>query len=415
MEAREKRSGRARYDRRHAILGILLLVPIAVSAAEWTDGVADALSRAGANRLELQRALRAVDPRERQGMEFLIANMPPEDLRTLGADLLSENVELAYQAWREAPWRETVPQAIFLEAVLPYAVIDERRDRWRSVMRDLALPIVRGIDDPALAVARLNQTIYRDLDVRYDVTRSRTNQSAREVMAEHKATCTGLSILLIDACRAVGIPARLAGVPLWTDDSGNHSWVEVWTGDGWHFTGAAEPAEDRLDDAWFTERAAAARRDDPVYAVYAINYSPTGILFPRGWDGVVDDINAINVTDRYTGTIDPDAEGFAPPEGMSRVDITVFDHPGGRRIARAIEVRDAAGRVVFRGTTASATADMRNSLSTLLPRGRTYDVRLESGRNERVERLRTEEPFETCTLVLEDAPGPAKSGWGRAR
>ena len=50
--------------------------------------------------------------------------------------------------------------------------------------------------------------------------------------------------MVIDACRAVGVPARFVGTPLWADKSGNHSWVEVWD-KGWHFTGAAEPAGDR--------------------------------------------------------------------------------------------------------------------------------------------------------------------------
>ena len=45
---------------------------------------------------------------------------------------------------------------------------------------------------------------------------------------------------------------RLVGVPLWLDRSGNHAWVEVWDGSRWRYTGAAEPTEDRLDEAWET-------------------------------------------------------------------------------------------------------------------------------------------------------------------
>ena len=65
--------------------------------------------------------------------------------------------------------------------------------------------------------------------------------TALESMETGLASCTGLSILLIDACRSVGVPARFVGTPLWADGSGNHSWVEIWDG-GWHFVGAAEPA-----------------------------------------------------------------------------------------------------------------------------------------------------------------------------
>ena len=41
------------------------------------------------------------------------------------------------------------------------------------------------------------------------------------------ATCTGLSIMLVEACRAVGIPARVAGIASWPGRGGNHTWVEV--------------------------------------------------------------------------------------------------------------------------------------------------------------------------------------------
>ena len=49
---------------------------------------------------------------------------------------------------------------------------------------------------------------------------------------------------------AVGIPARVAGTPMWTNMRGNHTWVEVWDG-GWHFVGAAEPDPKGLDHTWF--------------------------------------------------------------------------------------------------------------------------------------------------------------------
>ena len=52
-------------------------------------------------------------------------------------------------------------------------------------------------------------------------------------MRQHMASCTGLSVLLVDALRAAGIPARFAGTPAWHDDRGNHSWVEVWIGGRW--------------------------------------------------------------------------------------------------------------------------------------------------------------------------------------
>jgi hypothetical protein len=36
------------------------------------------------------------------------------------------------------------------------------------------------------------------------------------------------------------------------------------------------------------------------YAVYAVSYEPTGVLFPLVWDQSIDYVHAVNVTDRYT-------------------------------------------------------------------------------------------------------------------
>lgn len=116
--------------------------------------------------------------------------------------------------------------------------------------------------------------------------------SVAQVLAAGYASCTGLSIFLVAACRAVGIPARVAGAlawvvrhtcagrvlrwgqcgvhwlslralgcwlcgdawclllrpaagtPSWVEDRrdagdrfNNHCWTEVWTDDAWSFTG----------------------------------------------------------------------------------------------------------------------------------------------------------------------------------
>lgn len=52
------------------------------------------------------------------------------------------------------------------------------------------------------------------------------------------ASCTGVSILYVDALRSIGVPARVTGTPAWHGGpggasgppQGNHNWVEVWLG-----------------------------------------------------------------------------------------------------------------------------------------------------------------------------------------
>jgi poly(3-hydroxybutyrate) depolymerase len=86
---------------------------------------------------------------------------------------------------------------------------------------------------------------------------------------------------------------------MWTNQRGNHTWVEVWDG-AWHFTGAAEPSPEGLDRAWFTADAAKAVADDPSCAIWANTWRPAKDRFPLVWNPADRSVWAVNVTDRYT-------------------------------------------------------------------------------------------------------------------
>ena len=64
--------------------------------------------------------------------EFLVAGMPEKDKETLTEEFLTTNLDLAFQAREEFPWAKPVPEDIFHNDVLPYAVLDETREAWRK-------------------------------------------------------------------------------------------------------------------------------------------------------------------------------------------------------------------------------------------------------------------------------------------
>lgn len=289
-------------------LALCLAVAAVLSAADtpawWPADVEKALARAGANRPELEKALTDAPRDERPGMAFLVAHMPERDLKTLKSDFLLANTRLAYKARRELPWGKDVPEEVFLNDVLPYANVDERRDAWRQEFFDLCRPLVKDCKTPSEAAVKLNAALFPKLKVGYSTGRKAANQSPFESIEQGKASCTGLSIILADACRSVCVPARLAGTPNWSDKRGNHTWVEVWD-KGWHFTGACEPDPRGLDHGWFTADAARAQKDVPEHAIYAASFKSTGTHFPLVWDRRSTAVPGVNVTDRYatqTGT-----------------------------------------------------------------------------------------------------------------
>lgn len=357
-------------------LTLVLVLIIAVSAqrncraqSELPAEVAAALAKSGDNRVELEKALAQVPEEQRAGLHFLLEHMPVSDLTSLKSDFLIENLSLAYRARQDSAWGKSLPEDVFLNDVLPYANINERRDSWRKEFYERFWPIVKDVKTPGLAGARLNQAIFNELNVKYSTKRRRADQGPRESMESGLASCTGLSILLIDACRACGVPARFVGTPLWSDKSGNHSWVEIWD-DGWHFTGAAEANGDDLDKAWFADRATTAQLDAPEHSIYAVSFRKTPLSFPMVWDRSNKDVFAINVTERYL-KIDR-----AVPEGFVQLRFKTLGPSGPDRCQANVVVRDEAGNVVFRGQSKDERFDTNDHLSVPLPKGKKFNVEM---------------------------------------
>ncbi len=285
-------------------LAVLPALPAKDKPGWWPVEIDQALSRAGKNRAELEKALRAVPPDQRRALAFLVVNMPERDLESLSADFLLENVQLAEQARKQAPWGRRVPEEIYLNDVLPYANVDEERHPWRKQLHELCWPLVKDCKTAAEAAQRLNTTIFPKLKVRYSTERKKPHQSPKESIEQGKASCTGLAILLVDACRSVGVPARVVGTPLWVSLRGNHTWVEIWDGD-WHFTGAAEPDPRGLDRGWFVPEASQAKKDSRAHAIYAASFRKTRVTFPLVWAPDRKDVYAENVTGRYARAAKP--------------------------------------------------------------------------------------------------------------
>jgi len=353
-------------------LAVLLLSATAVNAAPPESVIERALSKSGDNRAEIAGALDQVPEDQAEGMRFLVAHMPERDLQSLSAKFLLENVQLAYKAWNESPWKQTIPKEVFLNNILPYANINERRDEWRREFYEQFQPLLKDVKTPGEAAVILNQKVFPQLKVRYSTKRRKADQSPQESIESGLASCTGLSVILVDACRSVGVPARFVGTPMWTNMSGNHSWVEVWD-DGWHFTGAAEPAGDDLDRGWFAGRAATAKRDHPLHAIYAVSYKRTPQKFPFRWDRSIDYVHAVNVTDRYARL------AKKLPEGVGRVMFRVANSQGSDRVLAKLKITDDAGKVVFDGVTKDERFDANDHLIVPLRLGSKYQLDIRNG------------------------------------
>jgi hypothetical protein len=284
------------------------------AAPQMAAAVEAALRKAGANAAMLARALREVAENQRPGLYFLIANLPDRDLLKIKADYLLEDVRLAYAAWQHAPWSAQVSEQQFLQYILPFAHFNERRDNWRRDFYERFHEQAWRFEDPLDATKWLNDTINDTLNVHYHAhKRPKSDQSPYESIAAEYASCTGLSVLLANACRAVGIPARLVGVAQWVGADGNHTWVEVWGGPPdstndvilrrWYNVGGTG-SDPRAGD-WVNARCQEqVDADRPLNRVYAACFRRSDLHFPLAWNLDIQYVPALNVTRFYNAPVE---------------------------------------------------------------------------------------------------------------
>ena len=239
-----------------------------------------ALFAAGSNRAELEKALVAAAPERLDSLIFLLANMPERDSGSLDSSYLLENVECAHAVRGIWPFMPDIPEEIFLNYLLPYAQIGEERDNWRKDFMDHYLPIVQKCKSAGEVVLSLQTLMPNELNIQFDNDNlSNSFWSVGETIEKKLANCISLSVLVADACRSVGIPARVATIPRWKGIPGGHTWVEIYDQGTWRHIGAFEAYP--LDKTWFHDRVAATDDSQFIHRIYGASFRRTDIQILR--------------------------------------------------------------------------------------------------------------------------------------
>ncbi len=331
-----------------------------------------AFLKAGENAGELEKVLQSVTRKQKEAAAFLIAYMPVNDLQTLSSEFIIDQINGAFRAREEFSWCKSLPDSVFLNEVLPYFSLDEKRDNWRRDFYNRFAPLVQNCSNMYEAVDSVNLNIMEVLGVEYNTKRSAVNISPFQAIEEKMATCTGLSFLLIDAFRSVGIPARIAGTPMWTNMRGNHSWVEVWIDGEWYFT---EYYPDALNKSWFLADAGKADPQKPVHWIYAASFKPAETSYPLIWKRNSKDVHAVNVTDRYIRLYQEQLAGSELNEDELLVDVVLYkdqtEQGAQGRISQKVTVWEGEEQVDF-GYTPQPTDDLNKFLKFRLKKDKTY-------------------------------------------
>jgi hypothetical protein len=255
--------------------------------------VMDSLARAGPNANELMKSILDLDTEELAALAFLLANMPDKDLKSLTADYLISNVKYTFLARQALPYNMDVPEDIFLNYVLPYANVDERRDNWRADFYVRFIEAAQKNHTIEETVIDLNAKIYQAFKLEFiELDFHKKIYSPYESVEKGVVSCAESSLLLVNACRAVGIPARMVFLPRWVPFKGGHVWLEVYDNGEWHYISSYDPS--RFDETWFAGYASETDTSKPEHRIYASSFKRTGIhILYRPH------VSFTDVTDRY--------------------------------------------------------------------------------------------------------------------
>ncbi|MDP4185548.1 MAG: transglutaminase-like domain-containing protein, partial [Bacteroidota bacterium] len=251
--------------------------------------------------------------------------------------------------------------------------LNETRENWRKDFFERFSSRVKGCTTLAQAIDSVNKNINKVVQVEYNTKRKKPDQSPFESMQQHMATCSGLSIILADAFRAVGIPARVAGTAMWTNMRGNHNWVEVWLDGKWYFT---EFYPDKLNHSWFLADAGKADPSKRLHWIFASSFKPAGTYFTLVWDEKIRYVHAFNVTDRYIKEYQEQLSGEKLKDDETLVSVVLqkddsCSPDGNNRIAARIGVLSEGKEIDF-GYSSSSTDDLNKFLKFKLKKNTEY-------------------------------------------
>lgn len=136
------------------------------------------------------------------------------DEEAVSREFLTENIELAFDAWRN-PWARHVPFDVFCRYILPYRNADEELSDWRRYFKEKYEPTIRdsvgGDTASARQVAlylmrRLRQELAYGTRLRDFYTNFLTPEESRLM---HTMECRGLAHYGTLALRACGVPCAM--------------------------------------------------------------------------------------------------------------------------------------------------------------------------------------------------------------
>lgn len=173
-----------------------------------------------------------------------------EDIKTITAGYLIENIDLAFEVWQKYPWCKHLSFNDFCSQILPYKVVDEPLDNWRSFYYSKHK---KELDSLNKVKATLDDVIFwfnKKYERKYISSTSIVpgNFSYKTFEEIGGGNCADLAQNAVKVMRACGIPLHMDIVTYHGRVNGNHVYnsIDLPNGD-FYFFSPYERAPERRD------------------------------------------------------------------------------------------------------------------------------------------------------------------------
>lgn len=317
--------------------------------AKYLESVQSSLHEAGENAPELINVMTKLTGRELEWACFLIGTMPFSDLISIKADYLLEHIHYTSLARDKYRWMQQIPEDVFLAYVLPFRMSSEPIVSHRKYFFEQLDPLINNNATIFEASYQANLWLGGEragarARVHFAPGEAR-NKSPFGTLLSGQGRCGELTIIVVAALRAVGIPARSVFTPYWVKCENNHAWTEIWAEGKWYALASGHPDIQSAMAAtagrtWFTEPAATAA------AIYADRFGVPEDQSSVYKVGPKDSI--INVLPHYSRTCKLDitamtADGKAASD--TSVALAVVNSGVFRKVA--VQKTDAGGKATI--------------------------------------------------------------------
>lgn len=194
----------------------------------YTGGTTDSLKRVLVAAIPEEGVVPKVVKDKWKGVRQDNARKEP-DYRKITADLLIENIDLAFEVWERRPWSKHYSFEEFCDYILPYRLDNELLERWRKLYHDRYAAVLDSLyqgTDVVEAAEALHGYIRKEGFV-HNRDFTVPHFGALFLWKNRIGYCRDKTDLLCYAMRAAGIPVASDTYFVSNTYVGNHNWAAL--------------------------------------------------------------------------------------------------------------------------------------------------------------------------------------------